>query len=73
MKSSELLFENVLTEKKWEQQDERKKQKRESTKVKWWPEWLLAIIVKYLKVFKVHVFWEGHKNWQNLHRQFDSM
>ena len=21
---------------------------------------------------KVHVFWEGHKNWQNLHRQFDS-
>ena len=23
--------------------------------------------------FKVHVFWEGHKNWQNLNRQFDSM
>ena len=22
---------------------------------------------------KVHVFWEGHKNWQNLHRQFDSI
>ena len=22
---------------------------------------------------KVHVFWEGHTNWQNLHRQFDSM
>ena len=22
---------------------------------------------------KVHVFWEGHKNWQNLHHQFDSM
>ena len=25
------------------------------------------------KLHKVHVFWEGHKNWQNLHRQFDSM
>ena len=22
---------------------------------------------------KVQFFWEGHKNWQNLHRQFDSM
>ena len=22
-------------------------------------------------VYKVHVFKEGHKNWQNLHRQFD--
>ena len=21
---------------------------------------------------KVHVFWEGHKNWQNFHRQFAS-
>ena len=28
MESSEMLFENVLTEKKWEQQDERKKKKR---------------------------------------------
>ena len=22
---------------------------------------------------KVQVFWEGHKNWQNFHRQFVSM
>ena len=22
---------------------------------------------------KVHIFWEGHKNWQNLRCQFDSM
>ena len=24
-------------------------------------------------IVKVHVFWEGHKNWKNLHRQFDSL
>ena len=24
-------------------------------------------------VYKVYVFWEGHKNWQYLHRQFDNM
>ena len=27
----------------------------------------------YIMCSKVHFFWEGHKNWQNLHRQFDSM
>ena len=21
--------------------------------------------------YKVYVFWEGHKNWKNLHHQFD--
>ena len=26
-----------------------------------------------MEFFKIHVFWEGHKNWQTLLRQFDSM
>ena len=28
---------------------------------------------KLARFFKVHVFWEGHKNWQSLPSQFDSM
>ena len=31
----------------------------------------VKIVVNATQVFKVHVFKEGHKNGQNLHRQFD--
>ena len=39
------------------------------------PKFLRPLFIQVLLFFgwkvKVQLFWEGHKNWRNLHRQFD--
>ena len=37
-----------------------------------WPVKILSIFVAFLENLNVRVFLEGHKNWWNLHRLFDT-
>ena len=57
-------------------------QRSDSYQMEWQMEWQMAMQITLLSIptkldqfflSKVHIFWEGHKNLQNLHRQFDSM